>query len=432
MFEDYLAQQPTAIWNTVRGVWEKLGMANLLCEHWELYSEVWPTSGMMLNGQVFELPMLAHRMEGLESLSLPLSEDFMLRTPSVTDSTGGARSEKQALERGQMVKTADQVVQLAFENGLKVSSAVEESLLPTPAVAHLRNHDEPLDDYLRRRQDFMDGKTKGMPGASLGVAVRLVEDGRDWKDALFPTPQTMDTLPARSPEQIAESKERVRAGYSNPRETVVNDLLPTPLVDDSKNTGHSDKRIKSLASETYKLGNDVLLPTPMASEGTKAPSQQTSDEKSKTGQVWLSNAAKDMETNWGKFESAIRRWEQILGRPAPAPTKPDGKDGNHRLSSLFTEWMMGLPEGWITDCGLKRNDELKACGNGVVPQQAELALRILLGDSPIVAERERERMFPTPTVSDTYTDNLKSSQQKPGSMHSVTLPQVVRMMKEEE
>jgi hypothetical protein len=34
--------------------------------------------------------------------------------------------------------------------------------------------------------------------------------------------------------------------------------------------------------------------------------------------------------------------------------------------------------------------------------------------------------LPTPTVSDTFTDNLKSSQQKDGSMHSVTLPQAVK------
>jgi hypothetical protein len=86
----------------------------------------------------------------------------------------------------------------------------------------------------------------------------------------------------------------------------------------------------------------------------------------------------DHETNWGKFEPAIRRWESILGRPAPEPTKPDGKEGNHRLSSKFTEWMMGLPDGWITGHDLKRNDELKLAGNGVVPQQAELALRLLL------------------------------------------------------
>ena len=90
-------------------------------------------------------------------------------------------------------------------------------------------------------------------------------------------------------------------------------------------------------------------------------------------------------TNWGKFEPAIRRWEQVIERKAPAPTKPDGKDGNYRLSSSFTEWMMGLPEGWITDVGLTRNEELKACGNGVVPQQAELALRILLNGLPFTS-----------------------------------------------
>ena len=88
--------------------------------------------------------------------------------------------------------------------------------------------------------------------------------------------------------------------------------------------------------------------------------------------------------SWGKFEQAIRRWEETLGRPAPAPTKPDGREGAHRLSSMFTEWLMGLPEGWITGLGLKRNDELKLAGNGVVPQQAELALRLLLEDDNLL------------------------------------------------
>ena len=40
---------------------------------------------------------------------------------------------------------------------------------------------------------------------------------------------------------------------------------------------------------------------------------------------------------------------------------------------------MGLPEGWVTDVpGLSRNAQLKALGNGVVPQQAAMALRLLL------------------------------------------------------
>jgi DNA (cytosine-5)-methyltransferase 1 len=90
------------------------------------------------------------------------------------------------------------------------------------------------------------------------------------------------------------------------------------------------------------------------------------------------NSGEVSENRWGKFESAVRLWEQEIGREAPSPTKPDGKEGAHRLSSKFTEWMMGLPEGWITDVGLTRNEELKLAGNGVVPQQAELALRLLL------------------------------------------------------
>jgi len=41
--------------------------------------------------------------------------------------------------------------------------------------------------------------------------------------------------------------------------------------------------------------------------------------------------------------------------------------------------MMGLPAGWVTDVpGLSRNAQLKALGNGVVPAQAEMALRLLL------------------------------------------------------
>jgi DNA (cytosine-5)-methyltransferase 1 len=85
-------------------------------------------------------------------------------------------------------------------------------------------------------------------------------------------------------------------------------------------------------------------------------------------------------TNWGDYEPAIRRWEAVMGRRAPAPTEPTGRNGGHRLSPRFTEWMMGLPDGWVTDpaIGISRNEQLKACGNGVVPQQAMAALRDML------------------------------------------------------
>jgi DNA (cytosine-5)-methyltransferase 1 len=39
--------------------------------------------------------------------------------------------------------------------------------------------------------------------------------------------------------------------------------------------------------------------------------------------------------------------------------------------------MMGLPEGHVTGHGLSPSQELKMLGNGVVPQQAALALQLL-------------------------------------------------------
>lgn len=67
-----------------------------------------------------------------------------------------------------------------------------------------------------------------------------------------------------------------------------------------------------------------------------------------------------------------------MGRPAPPPTET-GTKGGQRLSPEFVEWMMGLPHGHVTHVPhVKRNEQLKALGNGVVPQQAALALATLL------------------------------------------------------
>jgi DNA (cytosine-5)-methyltransferase 1 len=88
-------------------------------------------------------------------------------------------------------------------------------------------------------------------------------------------------------------------------------------------------------------------------------------------------------TAWGEYEPAIRRWEAAMGRRAPAPTELSAR-GFHRLSPKFCEWMMGLPDGWVTSpaIGINRNDQLKACGNGVVPQQAIAALEDMLQSMP--------------------------------------------------
>ena len=140
----------------------------------------------------------------------------------------------------------------------------------------------------------------------------------------------------------------------------------------------------------------TLLPTPRATDGTKGgPNQRGS-----RGDLMLPSAAVQLlptptsrdhkgrnqrnepdclpvaVIDFGPYAAAVARWEATLGRPAPAPIEP-GTNGQPRLSPAFVEWMMGLPAGWVTATGISRNAQLKALGNGVVPQQAALALRLL-------------------------------------------------------
>lgn len=81
--------------------------------------------------------------------------------------------------------------------------------------------------------------------------------------------------------------------------------------------------------------------------------------------------------DWGEYESAIRRWEGLLRLPAPPPTEHTA-DGKLRLSAAFVEWMLGLPPGFVTGISVLRSAHLRILGNGVVPQQAAVALGLLI------------------------------------------------------
>ena len=105
----------------------------------------------------------------------------------------------------------------------------ESGLWPTPTVFHaLRgNHDEPVEVYQQRVQDHKDGKTKGKPGPSLGIAVRMwpTPTAQDSSNDGGPAQQRRNTLPLNAAVKIAED---VRRGRGRGR------LLPTPNTVDAK------------------------------------------------------------------------------------------------------------------------------------------------------------------------------------------------------
>lgn len=133
-------------------------------------------------------------------------------------------------------------------------------------------------------------------------------------------------------------------------------LLATPTAAISKggrpqdSRGKRDLRLDLLPTAT----RSELLPTPRAAAGGSA-----------TETVALPLA---------DYRDAIARAEQAVGRAAPEALEP-GRNGGPRLSPRFVEWLMMLPDGWVTDVpGLSRAEQLRALGNGVVPAQGRRGL----------------------------------------------------------
>lgn len=55
-----------------------------------------------------------------------------------------------------------------------------------------------------------------------------------------------------------------------------------------------------------------------------------------------------------------------------------GPRGGRRVNPKFTEWLMGMPPGWVTDKGLPWKDELRLIGNSVYADAAVEAIAALM------------------------------------------------------
>ena len=119
-----------------------------------------------------------------------------------------------------------------------------------------------------------------------------------------------------------------------------------------------------------------LIPTPSVADAAGGHERRGGE---RGGELLLKGLAKYGHLDrFGRYAQAIASHERLAGRPAPDPTEP-GPSGKPRLSAWFVEFLMCLPDGWVTDVpGLSRSEQLALLGNGVVPPQAAAALRHLL------------------------------------------------------
>lgn len=188
--------------------------------------------------------------------------------------------------------------------------------------------------------------------------------------ALIPTPTASDHKAGRHPEGTGRSL------------TQAVQLLPTPVAQPSGNSPSEHLRKKpgrervtdlAIIVENDLLPTGGLLPTPQATNATASSPGYGPNlhEVATSGDL----------THFGPYADAIARWEQVTGRAAPPPSTPSRRPGGKpQLSTRFVEWLMGLPDGHVTGLDLKlpREQQLRLLGNGVVPQQAALAVGMLV------------------------------------------------------
>lgn len=313
---------------------------------------------------------------------------FILAWPrerTVTDAGGGRGRGRASAPGRREGARADAPADGADSRDDRTPEASGVTLLPTPTV--VMNDGESVESSSARRERI---KATGINGNGMGMPLPIAVQ-------LLPTPDAYSGSRGGSqhPEKrrdgghtvsLADVAEHALLGTPRTTQGIMNDLRAPSVI------GNPRGRLEDQVA---------LMPTPSVSNSH-------GNEVNGRGELLLPGVALEQTTDWGPYTSAIARWERVMGRPAPAPVRMDGKGGKPRLNPELTEWMMGWPKGWVTDpaisprvvgslepfvtktvSGLSRAEQLKACGNGVVPQQAAAALYELLarpGVPPISKE----------------------------------------------
>ena len=210
--------QHIAQWNPTTQLWET-EQADLFSGQQEPFSETWPTSGMTRSGQLWPLPMSAHRIGGNEYSSL-------LPTPVVMDSVGARNSTAWRSNSNHNINIGDTLTdvfwKMAQERG---------EMLPTPRAT--------------------DG-TKGGPNQRGSSGDLMLPSALH----LLPTPTCNDAKNSAGPSQVQRN---------TPALAMVTHLLPTPSVADGMG-GHlsrsGDRSHELLLPGIVK----TLLPTPAVND----------------------------------------------------------------------------------------------------------------------------------------------------------------------
>ena len=173
------------------------------------------------------------------------------------------------------------------------------------------------------------------------------------------TPNTMDSLPPRSPEALAKTYTRNRQGrqtHSTLREQVAYPppkvLWPTPTVNGNNNhKGASKTSGDGLGTAVLNHNTRQWRPPTSTERSGINPKKGTIEGLSKQVKQWPTPTVQDGENTAGPAQwtrnsdplnVAIHRADGV----APPTSKPSGKPTLAPLNPGWVEWLMGYPSEW--------------------------------------------------------------------------------------
>ncbi len=335
--------KPIAVWNPEKEIWEKENPSS--SKQWVLFSATFPTSGMMRGGKLFPLPQSVPPTAETESSSTPIPEECFHTPDTAPDAPNkGSNTRSKPAGLGNQVKELP--IPEQTEKLPMLSGELKVKLLPTPRVSDSKGVDNET-EWARHS-----------PGLA-AMSFHLRSDD-DVVNLLVP-----DNAPL-----LPTSTVGAREVRNSPGEMARTSPALGAVIADLAENGDRSQFFDTIP----------VLPTPVTQDGNGHMQDMSADVGNNGRSVSLGDVVSRLPDGEGrgKYEPAVRRWEKLT-RPAPIPTEPN-KNGNPRLAAPFSEWMMGWPEGWVTDpeIGLPRTAQLKIIGNGVCPQQAYSAITELL------------------------------------------------------
>jgi hypothetical protein len=189
---------------------------------------------------------------------------------------------------------------------------------------------------------------------------------------LLATPNTMDTLPPKTPKAVEREStvtRPVRTNFSNLRDQLYHGmLLPTPTISGNHNrAGLSEKSGDGLATRLAQM-----LPTLTVALKEDCPAERNRNTPSVAAQIGMLPTP-DAAMHKTGYMGSNREGKQVNTETALREAT-GGANTGLKLQPAFAAWMMGYPEDWTLTPFLLENQSPPSSlpeDNGTMPTAGE-------------------------------------------------------------